>query len=213
MLKTAMLAFAALLAIAGVAPAGAATVRFSGFSNGSVTAHVSTPISPVAVGRYAGFLDGNSFYSFCIDLFHMLNFGTLYSNEYVPVAAASYLGNARAADLGRLASGFLGSLNNTTTTAAFQLAVWEIAHESSGSYSLSGGGFTASGSGAAAAIAQADLWLGSLPGAGTWQATVLDSPTHQDVVTFSQAPLPGALLLLLSGIAGLGAVSRLRRRV
>lgn len=194
------------------APASAGTVVFNGFSNGSVSANLSTPISPVGVGRYSGLLDGISFYSFCIDLFHTLSFNTTYSNEYVPVAAATYLGNAtKALDLGRLATANMSLLNtspSTTNTAAFQLAVWEITQEASGNYNVSSGSFFAAGSGAAAAIALANSWLGSLPGSNGYEVTVLDSPSHQDVVTFAQTPVPGALLLMLSGLLGLGAIAR-----
>lgn len=199
-----------LLALA-TAPALATTVQFTGFSDGSVNANISTPISPVKAGRYAGLLDGSSFYSFCIDLFQTLSFGTTYTS-YTPVAASVHFANAsKANDLGRLATANLPGLAGTTATAAFQLAVWEIAEETSGSYNLSGGSFTASGSSAAAAIALANGWLASLPGASGYVATVLESPTRQDVVSFAPVPLPGALLFLLSGGLGLAGFARRRR--
>jgi len=192
--------------------ANSATVKLDGFSNGSTVVNVSTPISPVHAGRYTGKLDGQSFLSFCIDLFQTINFSSTFTG-YVAVPAASFSGltAAKALDLGRLATGYLSLVTSTTNSSAFQLAVWEIAHETGGSYALGSGTFTSTqnGSGSAAAIAQANLWLASLPGASSFEATVLHHASHQDLLTFSHVPVPGALLLLASG---LGVFGFLRRR-
>lgn len=204
----------AALACAISTPASAGTVRFDGFApSGSVSVNVVPPsvIGPtVSAGRYTGQLDGQSFLSYCIDLFATLSFGTTYTNEYVAKPAATYLNATRANDLARLAALAYDQVVDATTAAAFQVSVWEIAYETSGTYDVSGGNFSVT-SGNGAVITDANNWLAALPGsAGNWQAVVLDSPLHQDVVTFSQTPVPGAAWLLGSGLLGLVAVRRRR---
>lgn len=203
---------AALSLACAALPAGAATIVLSGFSNGSTIVNVSTPISPVHSGRYAGTVDGKSFLSFCIDLFQTLSFNTTYSN-YTAVAATAYTGltAAKAFDLARLATGYLASVDTTTESSAFQLAVWEIARETSGTYVVGNGSFVATqnGSGSASAIALANQWLAALPGTASYTATVYQDASRQDLITFTPVPLPGALALFG---AGLGLLAFMRRR-
>ena len=210
-----------VLALTAVS-ATASTVRFDGFSNGYYQVDVDPPSivgATVDAGRYTGVLDGQSFYSFCVDLFHTLSFGTTY-NDYARADATPYLqtqgfsaadASARSLALAQLATAHLGQLVDTLTTAAFQLAIWEIRYEPGTSFSLSGGGFTASGgANAASAVDLANSWLSALGGPANVSAEfMLNSDTHQDVVVFT--PLPGALIFLASGLLGLLGMSRRAR--
>jgi len=193
----------------------ASTVKFEDFSDGSERVKVSTERGTVEAGEFAGTLNGRSFLSFCVDMFQTLKFGKTYT-DYSLQSGWAYFGSAKANDIGRLATGYLGLVDDATTSAAFQLALWEIVDESRGTYNLRKGSFKASGRDARASIALADSWLANLPATSTYSLQVLASRTHQDVVMFSAAytpsaspvPIPGTAGLFLAGLLGLIASVR-----
>src|SRR5215831_7623539 len=111
----------------------ATTVKFEDFSDGSERVRVSTDRGPVEAGEFTGTLDGRSFLSFCVDLFQNLRFGKTYS-DYSMQSASAYFGSTTANGIGRLATGYLGLVDDATTSAAFQLALWEIINERGGQY-------------------------------------------------------------------------------
>ena len=198
----------------------ASTVKFEDFSDGSERVRVSTDRGPVEAGEFTGTLDGRSFLSFCVDLFQNLRFGKTYT-DYSMQSASAYFGSTRANDIGRLATGYLGLVDDATTSAAFQLALWEIINERGGQYDLRKGSFKASGRSAREAISLADSWLANLPATSSYSAEVLASRKHQDVVMFSAAsapsaspvPIPGTAGLFLAGLVGLlAAVQRPAKR-
>lgn len=109
---------------------------------------------------------------------------------------------------------------NRVTSAAMQLAVWEVIGDTgAGPYSLSSGGFQAASTastGSADAWNTADGWLTALnnnPNAWNDGYKIVklenfgDEPKLQDLVTFIPTPLPGAALLFLSAL-GLGGLAR-----
>lgn len=206
------------LAVAACLTATAAhadTVEFLGYSNGSesVTYTLIAPNTLVnGTANAGGFLTtlngGPSFTSYCIDLYQTISFNTPYNN-YTPVGGGHVFANATAyADLSRL-YGIAGVVNTAPLEAAFQIAVWEIAYETTGAYSLGGG--SASFGGSMAATSQATSWLAMLANAGPGPTVpAIDSRTHQDII-YAPVPEPSTVLLMLGGLAGVGALAKRRR--
>jgi hypothetical protein len=170
----------------------------------------------VDAGEFKGSLNGQSFLAFCVDLFQNLRFGKTYT-DYTVQTGAAYFGASKASDIGRLATGYLGLVDSPTTSAAFQLALWEIVNENGSAYDLRAGSFTATGrKKARAAISLADSWLDNLPAVSSYSLEVLASRAHQDVVILTAdmgpgvapVPLPGSPLLFLTGLLGLLAAVR-----
>jgi len=133
--------FAAAAAVAlSIAPARADTVQFLGYAHGSVAVNYaltgSQPTSgSTGEGGFLTELNGFAppFTSYCIDLYQYIGFNQAPYDFYANIPASAHLfRNANAAvDLARLySSGHL--VDSALTEAAFQVAVWEIAYETSG---------------------------------------------------------------------------------
>ncbi|MDE2627351.1 MAG: PEP-CTERM sorting domain-containing protein [Burkholderiales bacterium] len=203
----------------GAASAHAGVVNFSGFANGSQTVTLSLSAPNVAITeavQAGGFLatlnGGPSFTTYCVDVYQFLNFGTNYTDyNVVPGTAHAFANSHAATDIGKLyAEG--NAVNSATTQAAFQIAIWEIAYETSSVYNLATGsarfyGGTADTSGA---LALATSWLNALPGVtrSPYDLSVLESSAHQDQVT--AVPEPSTFVLMATGLLGIGLVSRRR---
>lgn len=107
-------------------------------------------------------------------------------------------------------------LSNNAQSAGFQLAIWEIIEEGSGSFDLSGGTFTASAS--AAALAAGQSYLDGLGDAAPetyrltfWEAATTQKGSSQNLITVAPIPLPMAAWMLLGALAATAAVTRVRR--
>jgi PEP-CTERM motif len=211
------IALASVLALS--AEAQAADVTFTGFANGSETVSFSlsapnaTASGSVSAGGFATTVNGSaSFETFCVDLYQHISFGTLYP-EYTGPSASHVFANSRAyADLGRLYAN-TGALDTSAKEAAFQIAVWEIAYETTaGAYALGSGAASFSGGTAASsgALGLAASWLSGL-GSGTGRnIAVLESGEHQDVI-YAPVPEPETYALLLAGLGAMGFVARRRK--
>ena len=216
-----LLAAAALVACASQANA-LESVSFPGFAHGSQTVGYTLTAPNITASGSAnagGFLTslngGTSFTTYCVDLYHSISMEPTYT-DYSVVSGASYAfatpnpTNASAnANLGKLfAAGH--AVNNAQTEAAFQLAVWEITYETSGSFNLMSGDASFTGNSATLSLAQS--WLDGLQGVGSASAlTVLSSPTHQDVVYTTPVPEPETYALMLAGLMGIGFVAKRRQ--
>lgn len=116
--------------------------------------------------------------------------------------------------LGALMSNAFGLVTGASSAAAFQMAVWEIANESSSQLQLSNGGFKmTAANGTTLGLAQS--WLDNIT-AGRWTAsgkvTILSAPGTQDLLTnIAPVPVPAAGVLLLGGLTAMGALRRRRK--
>jgi hypothetical protein len=212
------------IVIAALALAASTSVRagddvtFTGFAHGSQSVDYSLS-APNAVtsgsasaGGFATVLNGGpSFVTYCVDLYQHISFGTLYP-EYTGPDTSHVFSNSRAYDdLGRLYN-VAGVVNTSVEEAAFQIAVWEIAYETTpGPYSLSSGAAQFSGGSASSsgALTLASTWLGELGAAPTRPIEVLQSADHQDVI-FAPVPEPSSVALMLSGLVAAGGIARRR---
>lgn len=113
---------------------------------------------------------------------------------------------------------------SATNEMAFQMAVWEIVHETAVddlrvANSGAKGDFYVTSTSNSAAVTQADIWLDSLAGSNTLANNLLavSSLEYQDFLVWptpgdiSEAPAPSALVALL-GMGAMMCLGRVRRR-
>ena len=220
-----MMAALALGAASALSPASAATINVTKQgTNAFVDAsggngwYQSTSYTLNGTGRSAAAgmfrLTGTStngavqdFLAFCLEPLETL---TLPKDHTV----GTTLGSSVLDRLGALMSNAFTLVTGSQSAAAFQMAAWEIANESNGSLDLAQGGFriTSAGTGTQS-LAQS--WL-NLIGSGQWTSggnvTILSASGTQDLLTnIAPVPVPAAGVMLLGGLAGLGALRRRRK--
>jgi hypothetical protein len=151
----------------------------------------------------------NSFMTFCLQLSEWLTL----PKEYQSVSGAAYFPNAGdRSSLGVLYGSFLTpayGLKNSTSAAALQTIVWEIVEDGSENFDLSSGSFRLNSQDV---VEQANLfWAMMISGEfQTSKFSVFAAEGTQDLIV-SEVPLPGALLLFGTAIAGFGAAKRRRK--
>ncbi|HMN40799.1 MAG TPA: hypothetical protein PKE29_08115 [Phycisphaerales bacterium] len=211
----------AIAALAGTQAQASFTVTFNGVSPSktlSVSQNSGSSYSNLTSGKFNFTGAANAptnlqgdFSAFCIQLSQSISSGNSYSDfdttalASAPVPGTS-MGAAKAALVSELWGRNRAGLSTSTQYAAFQLAIWEIVHDSG--LSLTGGTFRASSS---STRTQAQTWLNQLDGTGPMASLyALTSPTRQDfVVPMPPIPAPGAAGL---GFAALTLAARRRRR-
>jgi len=210
-------ATSAALGLSAIAQAGA--LQLNAYTDPpalpfSIVLGTPTPIttSPGA-GAFSGFYGPVSpptdpIIVWCFELNQPFNFGTLYTDYTQVIDAHAYSGvTAALSELFFAAGGISGATLNNVTSAAFQLAVWEIKYDAGGPYNLAAGNFKVTG-GDAGAISQANTWLGALDPTKSDAYTIFEyqSPEHQDFVAGFATPKlvvpePSPLPLLGAGLA------------
>ena len=216
--------------VLGATQAHATLVDFQGFANGSRTVNfaLSSPnITTSGFTEAGGFntlLDNTKLVtSYCIDLYEFLSFSDpAYTNYNLVDGSLHAFKNTRAdTDIGKLFSaGHL--VNNATAQAAFQIAVWELAYETSTNYDVNSGAARFFGGSAAdpgGALSLASDWLRQLSSiTNTSDIQVLESVTRgnlagrQDQVFVNRVPEPSSVALAMAALLGLGFVTRQRQR-
>ena len=104
-------------------------------------------------------------------------------------------------------------VDNSVKEAAFQIAVWEIAYETTpGAYNLGDGVATFLGGSAASsgALTLASTWLTGLTNGAHPSIVVTESREHQDMI-YAPVPEPETYALFMAGLAAMGFVARRRR--
>jgi hypothetical protein len=210
----------------GAASAQADTVTLPGYAFGAplaVTVNV-TGLTVGTVNEGAGAFTtsvngGASFLSYCIDLTQPVAVGGAADSSYTRVDGGSYsfANPGAAASLSKLFT-FAGSLvNSNSTSAAFQLAVWEIIYESpTNAYAMGAGNavFGVQDARETATLTLADSWLNALSTtSATAPISILSSANSQDLVyggATAPIPEPSTYALMIAGLAGLGFVARRR---
>ncbi len=213
MFKYKSIVAAAALAVAG--PVLADTVNLTGFTfpPASVVL-VGLPAYQGEAGEFTGTWNSNSFVAFCGEVTQGLGFNV--NMNYTLVSGAARFGAQKATDLSRLYTAAFSGVTNSSTSAAFQTAAWEIIYEAGTSYSLTAGVFKGGAKyggdtatvNAMTAINSVLLNLGSY--APNYQVNALVNRQLQDLIVV-EVPEPGTYALLLAGLAGVGFIARRRR--
>jgi hypothetical protein len=220
---------------------------FGGASNGYATVNISTNSGAsyhnVLSGQFQGYFDpaaeGNGigaddfFRFFCIDLSQYAETGPNTYTRYLGVPDAT-----DSAELTRLFDQFypnastgtyysggqtnFGNFPNTTTSAAFQLAIWEIWFDTDNNLNLATGAFRADAGTSTAVVNLAQTYLnaignGSTPADG-WTLYRFINERTQDYLSVThsqplrQVPEPSVLLLIGAGaVAAWGSSRRYRK--
>lgn len=195
----------------------ASTTNFGGTIDGMPVGTFNYTVVSSTDPRFSG-----TFQSFCADYFQPVTTGQTYSYTPVAISALPDVGT----DPTKLAriQGLYNRFYKTATTGnadqggAFQLALWEILYDGTGTLNLNSGNFTATGLNGSANATIAQSWLNTLddpnapPPANSYQLVGLFNKDFQDqILPFSSpasVPAPAALVLAVIG----GGVLLARRR-
>lgn len=201
--------------IAGLAPTAASAtpipvvtvtgMQFPSATTMTINSRVGGVDERVYAGAFATIASdqAGSFASWCVDIFQTTSFNDHVKDYHIETGIFA-LGTEKTSLLERLATESLGLVKDATTSAAFQLAIWEIINETNTRFDVTWGSFSATGA-SDNSIALANTWLRGLPGASTVPAyglSVLMSPTHQDLGTFTKVPEPSTIAVLFAGLVG-----------
>ena len=168
-----------------------------------------------SAGAIQATLDGDRFLTYSMNLSDSISWGTTYSN-YRQIEAGDrsvkWFTEERAADLGRLYTGFASQVNDASSSAAFQLAVWAIVNENGGAYSVLGNGMNVSSLNASNRAAEtnvintAETWLHSMPGYSNYTIAMEYSSRGADLMLVAMSdnahnvPEPASYVLIATSL-------------
>ena len=215
---------AALAAALSAGAASASTINVSRqadlFGPGELrqTVKVVSPVRTQTVWAGMFHMTGDQgvgdFMAFCVDLAQALGNPGQVVEEQPLLFSQGIRDNIDKLFSSVIGDSTMGAVIDTSLKAAgFQVALWEIVYETSGTFDAGVGDFWIYGN--AEAKAQANTYLSGLTGApmGKQDLTYYFSDSNQDLVTGEPAPdpvpVPAAGLLIMTG---LGALAALRRR-
>lgn len=217
------LAALGLAAASAIAPAHAISIQFEVDTGTVMTSGIVEGADEVYVTDYrTGGLNyttaaGTSFEAFCVEL---AQGHAEHSEGFLNYSEQSFLGT-QAVLLQGLFSSTYGGVDSDWKRGAFQLAVWEITHEThSGALDVSTGAFqfleissTSTATENQAMIDLANSYLtaaSSYGGPALYTLSRLVHPSAQDLVFASPVPEPSTYALMMGGLIVLGL--RKRRR-
>jgi hypothetical protein len=225
-LKLALAAAAAALALPGSAEA-AYTITGYSFNPGSLTGTIQyTPTNlslNVGMGRLN--LTGTqtpggspaSFLTYCVDIFHTLTVPATFDFAPVSTLIPDATKQTRLLTLMTMSNALLGqAADKATTSAAIQLAAWEIVNENTGSYGFATGTFRSSGGNSDGARTLAQSYLDKIT-SGAWQPSATGrlslfySANCQSQV-IAGVPEPATWAMMIGGFGLVGAFARRRNR-
>ena len=162
-----------------------------------------------------------SWASYCVDIFDTLKTGTFAS---APVSALN-LSTGKLSQLNALLSNVDPYVTTATTSAAAQMAVWEIVNEASGSYDVTNGAFNVTNISADSADDANKMLLAVT--SGYWKASdsfsmaLLTGSGNQAQLVYganakaltAAVPEPASWAMMVGGFGMLGATMRRRRSV
>ena len=165
--------------------------------------------SQAYAGAFSGTFDLNSesFIAFCVEVTqNSAAWGV--SSSYTEASFSSTI----AGNLTNLANKYYSSVNDSLTSAAFQMAVWEVVLED-GAFDLNSGAFKVKNS--AAAISLAQSWLNginddSVVTTGNYSLSYLQNGKYQDMLVLTPVPEPETYGMLLLGMGLVGLFARRR---
>lgn len=203
-------------ALLSTAPAFAAVVSITYAGKDAGVPVIGTSLgTDYAIGAmHYDLTGGNSFLAYCIEPEQTFAITSRGAKDYT---IGSFSGNEATLLQGLYSSSF-GQVNSSNQQAAFQLAVWEIMRETSGTLNVTTGSgsfyMTSTGNQAVQTLANGYLASAlSYSGASLYTLTKLTNGTYQDLVTvapLSAVPEPGSYALFLGGLGVIGLLARRR---
>ena len=159
----------------------------------------------VAAATGVGQIIENPLWTFSIDATQTPSYGSYATYDVVPLTEApnpTFIGNtltpARAAMLEELWGRYHSTTMTAQQAAEFQLAIWEIVYETSGTFDISSGSVRSD-----SLNADTNALLNSLDGTGPMANLVaLTHPVYEDLL--AEVPAPGAISLAGLGMAVIG---------
>jgi hypothetical protein len=174
-----------------------------------------TPLSGTGMGN--NWLSTNPLYAFCIELPQSISGGGTYTYSVLDLADAPLpavpasgvpMGSAKADYIRELWAEHYADVVNNVTAAAFQLAIWEIVYENSGTWDVTAWDGTQDSFKVTGYLSGVDTlansWLAGVADVGGSMANLyaLSSNSYQDIIV--EVPVPAAFILGMLGLSAAG---------